>query len=745
MKLPILFLVLTLTLPLSAALVPGSEKPVTAPLSDIAAYDQSDARIATDGDSFLAVWIDHGIAGPGDVLAIRVAPNGRRLGDEPIRIAATPDDESQTAIAWGVGRYLVVWSTPTALRARFTGSDASLSAVLDIEALRSGARQPQIAFNGHVFLVVWSNGFGATFRGALIDPNGTVLQKFDVAPTAQTVDDFAVVAAGGAFQFVSAITDFGGVPTGNGFPADVGLTRIDENGTVGPRVVVAPSSSPVFALSAAVRNNEIAIGWITALAIPGAFVRTVRVTAAGAGAVESIPADRLVLDDLVADASGFLAIYGDDHQRFLHRLGDANSTTLAIPALDSEVMDTASNGTTTVAVIRALGRGYQYGPAGGDLYLMHLDTQTFDPLVVAPRHQMFPDIAAANDLRLAVWCEYLGSGRRLAILASRLDANGQTIDPAAIDLGANLFRPQVQRVASNGTDWLVTWIDDITIYGMRVSHAGTRLDAAPFVIAAGVMDNSSVAMSWDGAQYVVVYQRGYFLHGIRATVRAALVSPQGTVAPELTVSSEASNELSVVASGADSSLLIWRSGRFLQGALLSRSGTSTPVSFAATDPVGFRPAVAFNAGNYLVAAPVTGSFGTEVQWLLVSEAGNVSVPQTAFVPIDSTTTFDSSGLPSVEVEPFGDTFLLYWYGVGHNRQQHLATVFAARIARDGVLTDPPVAIATITVGDYWHTLGATGATVIYAHPIGHPVREVTRVFARTMQVVAGNPRRRAVH
>jgi hypothetical protein len=749
MRLATLSLLLTLTLPLTAALVPGSEKPVTAPLLDVAAldvaaYDQSDARIATDGNSFLTIWIDHSLIGTGDLLGMSVKADGTRAGDEPMRIAATPDSEQRPALAWGAGRYLAVWSTPLGLRARFIGNDSALSATIEIEALPNGGTQPYLAFNGHVFLVVWSNGFGATFRGAVIDGNGTVLKRFDVASTDKTLSDSALAAAGGAFQFITAISDFGGAPNGNGYPADVGMTRIAEDGTVGPRVVVAPASTPAFTLSAASRNDEIAIGWTTALAIPGALVRTVRVTPSGAGAVESIPADGLVLNDVAADASGFLVLYGDHQHRYLRRLDSASSITLAVPALESELLDAASNGARTVAIVRGLPRlGFEYGPAGGDLYLMRLDTHDFQPLVVAPRHQMYPDLAAATDLRLAVWCEYLGNERRLGILAARLDPNGQTLDPAGIDLGADVYHPAPARVASNGTDWLVTWVDDVTVYGARVSHAGVRLDAAPLVIATGVLTGSAVAVSWDGTQYVVVYQRGQFLRGLRATIRAARISPAGVIAPELTLSSEAANELPAIASGANGSLVIWRSGVFLQGALLSRAGTSSPVTFPAASPVGYRPTVAWNGGTFLVAAPVTGSFGTEVQWVLASESGNVSVPQTSFVDIDSTITNDTYGFPSVELEPFGDSFLLSWNGVGHGLERR-ASVYAAGITRDGQLADPPVAIG-ITVADLWSTLGATGATVVYARPLGHPVREVTRVVARTMQLVPGNPRRRAVH
>ncbi len=51
----LLSLLLTVAVPLHATLVVGSEKGVTAPVPDVAAFAQDHGRIATDGDTFLAV------------------------------------------------------------------------------------------------------------------------------------------------------------------------------------------------------------------------------------------------------------------------------------------------------------------------------------------------------------------------------------------------------------------------------------------------------------------------------------------------------------------------------------------------------------------------------------------------------------------------------------------------------------------------------------------------------------------
>jgi hypothetical protein len=733
----LLSVLFVLTVPLHGALVAGSEQPVTAPVPDVAAFEQSGARIASDGDSFLAVWIDRTLAGIGDVHGARLSPVGKRLSDDVLPIAITSTNESAAAVAFGDGRYLVVWSAMTTVRGRFVSLDGTMSDPFDIAPFdpNSSGAPLHIAFNGSRFLVTWP--VPAHFRGALMDANGTVLKTFDIASTELTSFESAPVAANGTFHFVSAIIDFGRVPNDNGYPLDIGVTPIDADGNVGTRVVIVPPDTPVFDLRVAASGSDFVIAWSTAIGIPGGTVRAVRVSPAGAGTLETIPAEGMYLHDLAADSGGFFVVYGADTTKHLRRLGTTNSTVIATPPTPNAVFDIASNGARSVAVVRGNAQlSVPWGPASADLYAIRLDLDQVEPLVVAPRHQQVPDVAAAGELRLAVWCEYIGSEHRLGIVGARLDATGNALATNGIDLHATVLRPVGPRVASNGTDWLVTWVENATLYASRIARDGSLIDPAPLVIASDIYAGSHVAVSWDGTQYVVIFFRGDFFRGLHTTTRAARIPAHGPMtAPELTLSPDGPHELPAVGSRPGGSLVVWRNGNYMTGALLSPGGTITPVAFSSAVFLTPRPSVAWNNGTFLVAAPFRGSFGDEVQWLRVSETGVVTTPLTTFLDIEVESTDSYS---AVDLEAYGNGFLLYWKGAANE------TVYVARIDGQGNLAEGPKVIGTALGGSTQPSIGAAGNMVVYARRIGHTTREIARVFALTVQSVTGKPRRRAV-
>ena len=711
-----LLLSLVLTVSLSATLVPGSEKGVTTPALDVAAFSQTRPHIASDGDAYLAVWIDENTTLNDDVHGALITADGKRIGNDVLPIAVTPANEPQADVAFGRDRYLVVWVTGNVLLGRFVARDGTMSDVFDVGLMdpEMGSTQPQIAFNGSRFLVTWFDQ--DVYRGALIDPNGAVLQTFDIASRQQTYLEAPTVAANGTFYFISSITDFNGVPNGNGYPGDVGVTPIDAEGNVGTRTVVAPPATPVFDLRAVSFENDFTIAWSTAIGIPGGTVRAARVTPAAAVAVETIPAEGMYLHALGADDGGFFVIYGADETKHLRRLGTTSETEVATPLTKTAVPDA----TRSIAIVRTIPPvGFESGPAGANLYITHLGTGEIEPLVVGPRHQQQPDVAAAGDLRLVVWSEFIGSEHRLGIVGARLDANGHTLDANGIDLRGSAFGLVGPRVASNGTDWLVVWMDGADLYGARVARDGSLIDASPMLIAPGIYRESEIAVSWDGTQYVAIYFRGFYQRGVRTTARAARVPAHGAItAPELTLSTESANEFPSIASGPQGSLVVWRSSISLAGALLSPGGTITPVAFPAGS-ITRRPSVAWNHGTFLVAVP----FGGELRWQLVSATGVVTTPLTTFL----------GNAVDVNAEAYGDGFLVYWYGSASD------TVYAARISAAGVLVDGPNAVAT-TLTSSSPNFGATGNTVVYARRLG---RENARVYARDVLAVQGNPRRRA--
>ncbi|HYH10113.1 MAG TPA: hypothetical protein VEK11_23905 [Thermoanaerobaculia bacterium] len=670
----------------NAALVARPEVAVTASTPDVAPFDQASARLASDGDSFLAVWADRDLQGSGDIHGARLRADGSRVDASPLVIAASDGDDNRPELTFGAGRYLVVWSTPTSVLARFVGPDASLSEPIVIASDGDALTRPHVAFNGRVFLVVWE-GPGLEYRGAVVDTSGRVTPPFPVATAELTWPEVALATVGETFYFVSARIQVEGTPGPNGFPAAVGVTPIDANGVAGTRVELAPATTPVFDLVAAQSTDEFMVAWTTSRGIGGAQVRYARFTAAGAQPVESFGTDLQFLQDVVADGAGYLLIYGDDNQKHVRRAGSSSSAPLPAPP-----MSAALDGAGKLVLVRAFGRiGFEFGPAGGDLYVARTDVSQYTPLVVAPRHQESPDVAAAGDLRLAVWCEYVGMDRALTVMASRITGEDRVLDPAGLDFGVDVYHPTKPRVASNGAEWFAVWVDARTIYGARIERNGTV--TAPFTIASDVFENTDVDVAWDGSTYVVVFTRGMFLRGLRTTVRALRVNPTGPIAgSEVALSSEGANEQVAVAGGGDGSLIVFRSNTSLAAAMLSRGGTVTPVVTGVTPLGRIHPFVAWNGLTFLVAS-----------------ATNV-----AYVNANGVVTNTPSGAPFVI--PFASEGWAW-----------------AAFSNDLV----PVRIAQAT-----GLVHGDGASITYARKIGHATRELARVFVR--KVEEAQLRRRAV-
>jgi hypothetical protein len=86
---------------------------------------------------------------------------------------------------------------------------------------------------------------------------------------------------------------------------------------------------------------------------------------------------------------------------------------------------------------------------------------------------------------------------------------------------------------------------------------------------------------------------------------------------------------------------------------------------------------------------------------------------------------------------------LFWSGVPADAAARNASLYAALIDGAGILADGPRYVGE-TLVDYTPSIGAAGNTVVYSHKIGHPTRELGRVFTRDVQYTPGKPRRRAV-
>lgn len=695
-------LVLFLTSPLLAAIQSSAERELAPRQIDLAASEQLDSRIASDGNSFLTVWNeDFGKA----ILGARLAAGSSLIDTTPLTIGAGTGNESHPAVAWGLDRYLVAWQEGTGTtRARFVAPDGTMSNILDLGP-RAANGPTHVVFNGRTFLVVAhdDSSQNGQMHATVVDPQGRVLAS-QAIPAGVVVSGSDLVAMQGTFYLV--YTD----------SYDVFALPIDESATAGTRRTIFDGDRVIGVLAAA-RDDEFLAGWFKVVGPGITEINSVYVSATSVSSIESFSEGFSNLQDIVADRTGYLLLYGNDTAVRARRAGTMTSFDLRVPGPPTHAEDSATNGVRTISLVR------RSGATGGDLYSTVLSEDTLAPIVFAPRSQEVPNVAAAGDVRLAVWREHATSEGEIALMAMRIGVDEAPIRVAAVN------RLATSRVASNGTDWLILWQQLGKLYGARVRHDGTLIDATPLVLAeiATPLDDS-IAVAWDGTSYVAVYASGGTTRqGILSALYAVRVPASGTpqtVDPATAIPiapTALDNWNPSIASGPNGSLIVWSQYDRLRGVLLSRTNTVTPVSFLTGNSAG-RPDVAWNGDTFLVA---TGTSQREIRIARVDANGNATESMTR-IPIASA--FYSAYM-TIDVEPFGDDFLVYFAGD--------ADLMAAALSRDGFLIDGPAAVGK-TVGGSTPSFAAAGAQFVTQHVIDHPTqtfRIFTQSVSRTPDVV----------
>jgi hypothetical protein len=150
----------------------------------------SSERIAFDGTNYFVVWEDdHGRVGEGDVYGARISSAGSVLDRPPIRISTARESQVDPQVAFDGRNFLVVWSDDRlkpdpddpqddVFGARVTRAGVVLDPDgIPISTAEGQQYDPSLAFDGSRFLVVWT-GSGSSFGniyGTRIATTGKVL------------------------------------------------------------------------------------------------------------------------------------------------------------------------------------------------------------------------------------------------------------------------------------------------------------------------------------------------------------------------------------------------------------------------------------------------------------------------------------------------------------------------------------------------------------------------------------------
>ena len=713
--------------------------------------------IGFDGTNYLVVWTN-GNPGTvtGDIWGARVSPSGTILDANGFAINTNTSVQSTPAVAFDGTNYLVTWigSSNSNLNdidgARVTKAGVVLDASgFTISGAANTQNNPQVAFDGTNYLVVWAdnrngntNGdiYGArvTKAGVVLDPNGIPIST---APNTQSGPALAFDGT----NYLVVWADFRTSGSGDIYGAQVttGGGVIQPNGIA----ISAPTTgqtNPAVAFD----GTNFLVAWQddrsgTDTDIWGARVnKSGSVLDASGVRLTSAPSDQF--DPRVGfDGTNYLVIAHDDRtDDFDDVWGVHISKTLTVVGPSEFAIAT---GTATANLDKGLpalafdGTNFLVAWADGRYGSQIAATRVTksgklieaSPFVVTTRSNTQDEEAFAFDGTnyLVVWVDTRNGGDD--IYGARLTTGGLLLDPNGFPISTATGNQIHPSVAFDGTNYLVTWSDarsgTFDIYGTRVDKTGTVLDASGFAIstAAGVQDDS--ALAFDGTNYLVTWDDARSgtsndIYAARVSTFGGVLDPSGIAISTTTNTQRAP----AVAFDGTNYTIVWyetqpTTGFDIYGARVSKAGVLlSPGKFVVSAATGDQtfPAIAFDGTNYLaVWADHRSGTTDDVYGARINKSG--AVLDASGIPIS--TAPNDQQYPSVA---FNGQYLVAW----DDRRSGVEAVFAARIATDGTVQDTSgysiasgtwdmasVRVATTPGATKWRTLyqktGTFGAGV----------------------------------
>jgi hypothetical protein len=322
--------------------------------------------------------------------------------------------------------------------------------------------------------------------------------------------------------------------------------------------------------------------------------------------------------------------------------------------------------------------------------------------VPAASDQASPRIATDDTTAFVVWYDRR-NGTSLDIYGSRIDKDGNLLDPAGIfiaNAGSNDPNPDV---ASDGTNYLVVWHynesgNPYNIYGTRVSKQGNVLDAAPFIIGDAAGAQMSPRVAFDGTNYLVVWYdsrsgSSYDIYGTRVAQNGTVLNPTGIAISTAAnyqyfpdVSFDGTNYMVVWQDNRSGTFDIYASRVAQNGVVLDPAGIQIST---ATDEQNY-PAIDFDGTNYFVVWD-DGRSGSEYDIYGTRVDTNGTVLNPAGIAIS--TASDDQRMPSVSFD--GSNYLVSWHD---RRDGSNYDIYGARVNQSGVVQEPSgIPIANIDV------------------------------------------------
>jgi hypothetical protein len=315
------------------------------------------------------------------------------------------------------------------------------------------------------------------------------------------------------------------------------------------------------------------------------------------------------------------------------------------------------------------------------------------PISTAENAQL-PAIGFDGTNYLVAWAD-ISSGMEGDIYAARVTTSGQVLDPLGIPVCTAPGDQYIFRgIGFDGTNYLLVWDDDrdgdmyYDVYGARITRSGTVLDTAGIPISVEQNNQGLARVAFDGANYLITWIDERTLEG-DYRIYAARMTPQGVVLD--TSGIQITDSLSMypaVVFDSTNYFVVWTDGRNgeeadIYGARVTPAGVvidsgGIPISTAELDQ--FMPAVIYDGARHFVAWTDYGEMSEDPYGARVTADGTVLDPDGILLAYSYNSPTQQSPVAAFD----GTNYLAVWQD---DRDQY-PDIYAARVTSDGTILDP---------------------------------------------------------
>ena len=341
------------------------------------------------------------------------------------------------------------------------------------------------------------------------------------------------------------------------------------------------------------------------------------------------------------------------------------------------------------------------------------------------------DIAFAQDEYLLAWKEWRFPGND-DVLGRRLNTLLQPLETNAIAITSHADYDTFPKVATNGTDFLVTWERYNTccvggggkVYGARVSHGGSVLDPASIAISGYVGETigRNPSVTWDGLNYYVGWVVGFDLFAARVTSNGGVMDFGGFT---VGVGTSLMMEPNLAGGQTGGAQMVWKDNRAggilpydIYRASLSADGVPAPESAISLGaPAQLEADVQTSGTGYMVVFRSESSGLRRIMAQPLDANGDPLVPEPILLA-------SGAYLSSPALAWNGSLYYVVWASTD------VSMIYGRRIAADGTLIDgAPIQIMSgitpdvAALGDTFLVVGTHNPSYFeFRHPFSVRVR-----------------------